>query len=235
MKIVLGFFMSFFVGVFLLVAFDPESAHEIIALIHGVRNPVSRPPVLENGTETSNENLNDNSATTPQVKSYPYIREYESSSPDDNSATTPRLFQQPRNESQMLDWLEVHNYEVEKGYGIYYVSWRMRKRTSLSKPTAIVVRRDGTVVPRYEQTVVVNESGVAVVGQNVILNGGYSSHSIWGKATINNNGITTTASLSNLYQDEDGYWWIEIIRSFGWVPGQDNIEEVWTIAKKITE
>ena len=120
----------------------------------------------------------------------------------------------PRNEREMLDWLKEHNYDVAHGQGFYRISWQMQKPTS-SKPTAIVVRNDGKVVPQYGHTIV-NRGGASSMG---------------GRATVINNGMTTSA----IAKYENGSWGIEITRSFYWFPGRDSIENVWSKAKKIKE
>ena len=260
MKFVLSILICCLLVIMGTVVFAPEYAHEIIDKIHNNRNTSSEPHVHGTNTRTNNDNPDDKSTTTPQGKKYyTYTRKAQNDTFDD-SATTPQSIEpiipggggkivpqdetptktywsvkQPCTESEILDWLKKNNYEMKKGYGIYHVSVQVQKRASLSKPTAIVVHRDGTVVPRYEQTVIVNEGGVAVVGQNVVLKGGGSSQSVWGKASINNNGISTTVSLTDLHQGENGYWWIVITRSFDWILGTDSIKNVLSNAKKIKE
>ena len=114
----------------------------------------------------------------------------------------------------MLIWLEEHNYDVAYGQEFYRISWQMQKPTS-SQPTAIIVRKDGTVVPQY--------------GPNVVDSGDGGAVSRFGRATVTNNGMTTTAFAKY----ENGSWWIETTRSFYWIPDQDNIENVLPKAKKI--
>lgn len=120
----------------------------------------------------------------------------------------------PTNESEMLDWLKVHNYVVAEEQGFYRISWKNLQPVS-SKPTAIVVQGNGTVVPQYGNHSVAGEGGIVSVGDN-------------NTSTVENNGITTTASTKY----ENGSWWVETIRYFDWDPNWDNINNVLSKAKK---
>ena len=123
----------------------------------------------------------------------------------------------PTNESEMLDWLKVHNYTVAEGQGFYRIYWINLKPVS-PKPSAIVVQGDGTVVPQYGNHSVASEGSIVSAGNNNI-------------STAINSGITTTASSKY----ENGSWWIETIHSFVWDPSGDNINDVLSKTKKIKE
>ena len=123
----------------------------------------------------------------------------------------------PTNESEMLNWLKVHDYTVAEEQGSYRISWQNLKPIS-PKPTAIVVNGDGTVVPQYGRQSVASGGSIVSVGDN-------------NTSTVTNNGMTTTASTKY----ENGSWWIETIRSFVWDPSRDNINDVLSKAKKIKE
>ena len=124
---------------------------------------------------------------------------------------------EPRTKDEMIDWLSVHNYRVEEGQGFYRIYWKNLKPVS-SKPTAIVVQGDGTVVPQYGRHSVASEGSIVSVGNN-------------STSTTFNNGITTTASTKY----ENGSWWIETMRSFDWILNTDSIENALSKAKKIKE
>ena len=230
MKIALVFLIGCLLVVVGTVVFAPEYVHEIIDRVHDNAVPAAKSQVLESENEHSNSQADQDHTTTTQSPKFVIIRRGGTIVVEDEDlATTPQLVTQPQTEKQMLSWLRAHNYEVETGQGVYRISWQMRKRTS-SKPTAIVVSRDGTVVPRYERTVVVNEDGAAVVGENVVLNGSGCSLSGRGRAVVTNRDrITTTASLTY----ENGSWWIKTTRSFLWIPSRNNINDVLSRAKKI--
>ena len=249
MKIALGIFIGFFVCCVLFIVFAPDSAHEVIDRIHGNSDANGKLSVdpednseggvipadeeSEHGEKEIYEGLTTDPAQPPEPRNkdemiYEGLTTDPAQPPEPRNkdemiyeglTTDPAQPPEPRNKDEMLDWLNIHDYKVGKGQGFYRIYWINLKEVP-SRPTAIVVQRDGTVVPQYGGRIVVN-------------NGGASS--VFGQATVTNNrtnnGITTTASTKY----ENGSWWIEVTRSFDWVPSQDKINDVLSKAKKIKE
>lgn len=234
MKIALGIFIGIFICCVLFIVVAPDSAHEVIDRIHGNSDSNGELSVIpgdnsEGGVISSDEKPRTVIATSKPVvrgnRKNPVPKREQSSSPRNEPIVAvgpfvavyspPKREQStPRNEREMLDWLKEHNYDVAHGQGFYRISWQMQKPTS-SKPTAIVVRNDGKVVPQYGHTIV-NRGGASSMG---------------GRATVINNGMTTSA----IAKYENGSWGIEITRSFNWFPGRDSIKNVLFRAKKIKE
>ena len=208
MKFALGFLTCCLLVVIATVVFAPEYSHEIIDWLHGNSDSAGKIYVVTGDNSEGGEIASDEKSIEIEIEtSEPTVR---------YSRLVPgREPSSPRNEREMLDWLKARNYDVAHEQGFYRISWQMQKPTS-SKPTSIIIRKDGKVVPQYEH-IVVNRGGGAV--------------SIGGRATVTTNGITTTAFAKY----ESGSWWIETTRSFYWSPGQDSIENVLSKAKKMKE
>ena len=200
MKFALGFLTCCLLVVIATVVFAPEYSHEIIDWLHGNSDSTGESYVATGDNSEGGEIASDEQPT------------YVISSKGIGIIAPKREPSSPRNEGEMLDWLKAHNYDVRHEQGFYRISWHMQKPTS-SKPTSIVVRNDGKVVPLYGHIAVIN--GVAA-GRRV---------------TVTTNGMTTTAFAKY----ENGSWWIQTTRSFYWSPGQDSIENVLSKAKKMKE
>lgn len=201
MKFALGFLTCCLLVVIGTVVFAPEYTHEIIDWIHSNSDSKGDFFVVAGDNSEGGVIASDEKPTLAIATSEPDI------------IGTKREPFSPRNEREMLDWLKAHNYDVTYGQGFYRISWQMQKPIS-SKPTSIVVRNDGKVVPQYGRIEVIR--GAVVAGR---------------RTTVTTNGITTAAFAKY----ENGSWWIETTRSFNWILGQDDIENVLSKAKKIAE
>ncbi|RKU16676.1 hypothetical protein C6501_05320 [Candidatus Poribacteria bacterium] len=251
MKTALGIFIGIFISCVLFIVLAPNSVHEVIDRIHGNSDSNGEISVdTEDNSEVDAIPSDEKTDTVSESSVVPEDNSEEDVEPSDEKSEPavktkhkvtklPPLVKgkrkvtklPPLTEDEMLDWLERHDYTVGEGQGFYRIYWRNLTKV-FSKPTAIVVSRDGKVDLRYEQTVVVNEDGASVVGQNVAINGNGNSVSNFGKASVTNrSGITNTASM----EYRNGNWWIEVTRSFYWYPSLDSISDVLSKAKKIKE
>ncbi|MDE0085844.1 MAG: hypothetical protein OXU23_09055 [Candidatus Poribacteria bacterium] len=241
MKFALGIFIGIFISCVLFIVLAPDSVHEVIDRIHGnsdsndetstvpednseggvvTSDEKPEPPVVPEGNSEEDMGPSDEKSEPVEGKKIIWVKSLPS---DEKSEPVKkkRYYKssapiEPRTKDEMIDWLSVHNYRVEEGQGFYRIYWKNLKPVS-SRPT-IVVRRDGTVVPQYGGHSVASEGSIVSVGNN-------------NTSTVTNNGITTTASTKY----ENGSWCIETIRSFDWVPSQENINDVLSKAKKIKE
>ena len=254
----LGVFIGFFICCVLVIVLAPNSAHEVINKIHGNSSSNSGSTVapqddsgggvipsdekhesgeISQGTilPQPTDKKNGQGAMLPPSTDEPKRtkRMYVSDAPIEGASLPPRVFARrplpvPTNESEMLDWLNMRNYKVEvEEQESYRISWQNLKKVS-SKPTAIVVKRDGTVIPQYGSHTVASRGGIVSVGDNntsTVVSAGNST------STNTNNEMTTTASIKS----ENGSWCIETIRSFVWDPSRDSIDDVLSKAKKIKE
>ena len=136
----------------------------------------------------------------------------------------------PSTKEQLLEWLKSEDYRVAAGQGFYRITWIYRK-PSLTKPSAVIVSKDGKVTIRYEKKVIINVNDASILGQNIDVRGRNNSTVGIGTITKVDNGIIKTASMKY----ENGYWWVVTTYSFDWYIGRDRIEKVWLKAKEIKE
>ena len=224
MKIALGIFIGFFVCCVLFIVLAPDSVHEAIDRIHGNSDANGKLSVdPEDNSEGGVIPSDEKTETVSESSVVPEGNSEEEWGPFDEKSEPVVMRKRkvtkssPLTEDEILDWLERHDYDytVGEGQGFYRIYWRNLKEVS-AKPTAIVVNNDGTVVPKYGGHSVTSGGSIVSTGNN-------NTYTV-----INNNGIATTASIKY----ENGSWWIETIRSFDWVPSQDNINDVLSKAKK---
>lgn len=146
----------------------------------------------------------------------------------------------PSAEIQLLEWLKTHNYKVSQVNGHYRIAWHTKKPLPY-KPFRISINENGAVVPSYTPISVTGDGGTSIVasgsGQIVYTaadRDGVTRTVYRGERFVSRtdtDGITTNGTIKN----NSDSWWIEIARSFDWIPGQDNIADVQSRAKKIKD
>ena len=204
----------------------------------------------ENGTSEADKNDIIVATSVPVIRMVVESENEHSNSRDDNAFATPtpafptQTFKRPQTEQQLLGWLKAQGYRVEEGQEFYRISWQMQKPTS-SKPVSICLKDNGTIIPNYGRRVV---SGINfAAGRKATINGYTITTSHGGvNYTLSNGGIdialgsgeviintTDKITITSSAKYENSSWWIETMRSFLWVPGRDNIEDVRSKAKKI--
>lgn len=209
MKFALGFFSACFFIILGIFIFAPEQAHKIIDEIHG--KPVVQPDILEDETERNEGKFNVPGTASESGKSNVVRKPGEPKPPPDKPVNST--------EAQLLSYFKIHKFDVEeiKKSGLYLISSSERKKTS-SEPSEISITGDGLVVTHHNPMFSFRDSSVKS-GQKYV-------------SDRREDGITITASVTD-EPDEDGYWWVETIRSFYWNPTQDDREQVESQAEAI--
>ena len=235
------------------VVFAPEYAHEIIDWFHGNLEHATKPQVSKDNNENNNKKSNgggnnensnnkaneDNNIVdkdeSPIQEGNAFYAPQRSNTENQKTSEPPvqqgyEVHTKPSTKEQLLEWLKSEDYRVEAGRGFYRITWIYRK-PSLTKPSAVIVSKDGKVTIRYEKKVVINVDDASILGQNINVRGRNNSTSAFGTVTKVENGLIKTASMKY----ENGYWWIVTTQTFDWYIGQDRIENVWLKAKEIKE
>ena len=191
MKFALGLLVCCILAIAGTIVFAPEYAHEIIDKFHGNPENITKPQVRKDNNENSNNKANEGNnivdkSESPIQEGNAFYAPQRSNTENQKTSEPPvqkgyEVHTKPSTKEQLLEWLKSEDYRVAAGQGFYRITWIYRK-PSLTKPSAVIISREGKVSIRYEKNVVIKVDGASILGQNVDVNG--NGNSIVGIGTI---------------------------------------------------